>query len=79
MLASVCHYVFDENEGTEYMAENPDVFPPEEGYNAEPPQLVPPERLPEIIKALQELGYSQTDLKAILGEYNLRVAKAVWK
>ncbi|RLA05798.1 MAG: peptidase M19, partial [Gammaproteobacteria bacterium] len=64
---------------TEYMAENPDVFPPEDGYNAQPPKVVPPERLPEILKALKDLGYSKNDLKAILGGNHLRIAKAVWK
>ncbi len=72
-------YVFDKSEGDEYVAANPDIFPSEEGYVAGQVEIVPPERLTDITVSLRNLGYSDDDLRAILGGNHLRVAQAVWK
>jgi membrane dipeptidase len=72
-------YVFDKSEGDEYVANNPDIFPLEDGYVAGLVEIIPPERLTEIAISLRNLGYSDDDLRAILGGNFLRVAQAVWK
>lgn len=71
-------YVFDRGELEEYLTKHPDVFPPAEGYGL-PMNMVEPEQLPELVTRLLEMGYSDEDLRAILGGNHLRVAQRVWK
>lgn len=71
-------YVFDRAELDAFLANNPHIFPPEEGYG-ERQNLVEPEQLPEIADQLLALGYSDDDLRGIVGGNHLRVARAVWK
>ena len=71
-------YVFDMEELNEYVRQNPETFPPEGGY-ADGVKFVEPEQTPEIADALLKLGYAEGDLKKILGENHLRIAKQVWK
>ncbi|MBI4500484.1 MAG: membrane dipeptidase [Gemmatimonadetes bacterium] len=71
-------YVFDQQEVDDYVAKNPDIFPPEEGYAAGL-KMMPPEQLPEVAEGLIKLGYSEHDVRGILGDNFLRVAKQVWK
>ena len=40
--------------------------------------MVMPEQLSEIVSILQNRGYSDDNLRMILGENLLRVAKVVW-
>jgi microsomal dipeptidase-like Zn-dependent dipeptidase len=40
--------------------------------------MVEPEQLPEITDALLGLGYSDDDVRLILGENHLRIAEQVW-
>ena len=72
-------YVFDKSEGDEYVADNPDIFPLEDGYIAGQVEIRPPERLTGIAVSLRNLGYSDDDLRAILGGNHLRVAQVAWK
>ena len=72
-------FVFDDAEVAGYIEKFPHLFPPEEGVEGEPARCVRPEQLEDIVNALINLGYSDDDLRAILGGNHLRVAGAVWK
>lgn len=71
-------YVFDQQELLDYLAAHPEVFPEQEFY-AEGIAMVKPEQIPEITEALSGLGYSDDDLRAILGGNHLRVAQTCWE
>lgn len=71
-------YVFDQEEVTQFVQDNPKTFPPELGY-ADGVKMVEPEQIPEIADALLKLGYPEDDIRLILGENHLRVAKEVWQ
>jgi membrane dipeptidase len=71
-------YVFDRAELDEYLAKNPHIFPPSEGYGTLQ-NIVDPEQLPVVADQLLSMGYSDDDLRAILGGNHLRVAQRVWK
>ena len=71
-------YVFDPSEMDEVVAQNPQWFPPGEGYGGTL-EMVPPERMPEIVESMLRLGYAEDDVRAILGGNLLRVAREVWK
>jgi membrane dipeptidase len=70
-------YVFDQGELDE-LINNPEMFPPELGYGTGL-QMVAPEQVEEIVSGLSRLGYSENDLRLILGGNLLRVAKQVWR
>jgi membrane dipeptidase len=70
-------YVFDMDELGD-MTTNAATFPPELGYN-QPISIVPPEALEEIVGNLLRMGYSERDLRGILGANFARVANAVWR
>lgn len=70
-------YVFDEEELAEFVAANPQMYPPGEYGGA--CALVRPEQIPGIADGLVKLGYSTQDLRDILGENHLRIARQVWK
>lgn len=44
-----------------------------------PMNFFPPDRLPELTEGMLKRGYPEGDIRAILGENFLRVARAVWK
>ena len=71
-------YVFDRQELDDYFRSRPELFPPEKGYRAGI-AMVEPERIPEIADALMKRGFSESQVRGILGENNLRVARQVWK
>jgi membrane dipeptidase len=71
-------FVFDRAELDAFIANDPQTFPPEEGYGVRQ-EFVEPEQLPQIVDALQRMGYSDDDLRAIAGGNHLRVAEQVWK
>ena len=71
-------YAFDQEELNQYLKENPHLFPPDLGYG-EGINMVKPEQIPEIADALLRLGYSEGNLRQILGENHLRIAEQVWK
>jgi membrane dipeptidase len=71
-------YVFDTQEMDEYLAKMGHTFPPELGY-ARGVRMVAPEQLEEIVETLQGWGYSDVDLRAVLGGNLMRLARTVWK
>jgi membrane dipeptidase len=71
-------YVFDTQEMEDYLAKMAHTFPAELGYQ-KGLRMVAPEQLEEIVSTLQQWGYSDTDLQAVLGGNWMRLARAVWK
>ena len=71
-------YVFDQQELDDFLKKNPDTFPPELGYR-DGLEMVTPEQTPEIVESLIKLGYSDQDLRLILGGNLRRIAQRVWK
>ena len=72
-------YVFDPNEGADLMSAHPEYFTKEKKYVDTDLRTVPPEQLTEIVEGLIKLGYTDENLRLILGKNFLRIAKAVWK
>jgi len=70
-------YVFDMEELNDYVAEHPDVFPPEKGYRAGL-DFMGPDKLPEVVQIFGERGYSDATIGKIMGLNLVRVAKEVW-
>jgi membrane dipeptidase len=71
-------YVFDNDDLSQELAKNTQVFPASyQGWDAY--EFLEPEQLPALETELRGLGYSADDLAAIMGGNFLRVAKAVWK
>jgi membrane dipeptidase len=58
-------------------AASPDMYP--HGYPAGGGSYLRPEHIPEITELLMRRGYSDADIKAILGGNFMRVAGQVWK
>jgi membrane dipeptidase len=71
-------YVFDRDGLNTVLAEHANVWPPGFGY-APGIQFLAPESLPEVTEQLLGRGYSETDVRALLGGNLLRVARAVWR
>ena len=71
-------YAFDQEEVAQYVRANRDIFPPGAGYDSGI-RMAPPEQMPEITEALLKRGYTERDIRAILGENFLRVAQQVWR
>lgn len=70
-------YVFDQQELEDFVRLNPEVFPPHQYQGGM--QMARPEQIPEVAEGLLKLGYTDEDLKKILGANHLRVAQRVWK
>jgi len=54
------------------------IWPEGFGYDSNV-KIVAPEVLPEITEALLSINYSDADVRKVLGENLLRVAKQVWR
>ena len=56
-------------------------WPPEHGYGKDGPKIkiAAPEQFPEITLGLLGMGYAEADVRAILGENMLGVARRVWR
>jgi membrane dipeptidase len=56
-------------------------WPPEHGYGRDGPRIkiAAPEQFPEITEGLLGMGYPETDIRRILGENMLDVARRVWR
>ena len=70
-------FVFDEKELMDIIKENPDRFGPK--YYSDKFNMVTPEQIPEIVEGLLVMNYKERDIKKILGENHLRVAREVWR
>lgn len=70
-------YVFDNEDLSQELAKNTQVFP-ESYQHWDSYQFVEPEVLPAVEAELTRLGYSAGDVAAIMGGNFLRVATAVW-
>jgi membrane dipeptidase len=71
-------YAVDQQEIEEYIAKMRATFPPGLGYDLHV-KMVAPEQLPEIVDRLLCLGYSDDEMRGLLGGNWMRVARAVWK
>lgn len=71
-------HVFDTAELEEFLQTMKDTFPPELGYD-HALRMVAPEDLERLVGILLGWGYSADDLRAILGDNWMRVARQVWK
>ena len=71
-------YVFDTREMDDYLARMAHTFPAELGYE-KGVRMVAPEQLEGLVEALQNWGYSDADLRAVLGGNLMRLARTVWK
>lgn len=58
-------------------AENPQLS--KLGYPPPPWDSLPPEMLPDLVEGLLRLGWSEVDVKGLLGGNFLRVARRVWR
>ena len=54
-------YVFDQSQIKAYVAAHPDIFPPEKGYD-KGVRMVEPERIPEIVEGLLNMGWSDENV-----------------
>lgn len=71
-------YVFDQEELDADIRSHPETYPTEIGYTAGI-NMVEPERVPLIVEALLQRGYTDTAVQGILGHNNLRIARQVWR
>lgn len=71
-------YVFDTQELEDYLTKMSHSFPAELGYQAGV-RMVAPEQLEGIVQTLLNWGYSDADLRAVLGGNLMRLAREVWK
>jgi membrane dipeptidase len=62
-----------------YVAANPDMWPPFGGRNFSDLNFFPPAKVPQLTEHLLEHGYSEADVRKILGGNFLRAMKQVWK
>ena len=71
-------FMFDAKELDDFFAANPALYPLEKGYG-EGIKMIEPETIPSIAEELLKRGYREADVRGILGENNLRVARKVWR
>jgi membrane dipeptidase len=71
-------YVFDTSEHETSLAGQPDVWPSGFGY-APGIHFMAPEELPRVTELLLGRGYRERDVRCVLGDNLLRVARAVWR
>jgi membrane dipeptidase len=70
-------FVFDQSELDDLTSGDASTFPPELGYG-KGMRMIPPEGIESIVERLIRLGYTDNDLRLILGGNLLRVATEVW-
>lgn len=71
-------YVFDQEELDADIRGHPETYPTEIGYTTGI-KMIEPERVPMIVEALLQRGYTDTAVQGILGHNNLRIARQVWR
>ncbi len=70
--------VFDLENLNTRLAAAPNIWPKSSGYSAGR-KIAQPEQWPEIVESLLDLGYTDDDVRGIIGGNYLRVARAVWR
>ena len=70
-------FVFDRQELTDFLNDNPEMF--DDRMREMGIRIVSPEQIPEVADHLLRMNYSERDVRNILGENHLRVAREVWK
>jgi len=71
-------YCADTQELDDFVKSNPQMYPPELGYDTGMKMLAP-EQMPALAEELLSLGFCESDLALMLGENWMRVARQVWK
>jgi membrane dipeptidase len=71
-------YAVDQAEVDEYIRTMRATFPSGLGYN-EGVRMMPPEQLPDVVERLLQMGYTEENLRGLLGANLLRVATTVWR
>jgi membrane dipeptidase len=71
--------VFDMEDLDGDLAAHAHYWPPGNAYDTPVKRAAVPEQIPEIAAALSERGWSDDDVRAILGGNFIRVASAVWR
>ena len=72
-------YVYYPDMFMRQVKDNPSSWPPEYLQNMQGFNYVPPEALPETTELMLKAGYSDDDVKGVLGENFLRVCDKVWQ
>lgn len=70
-------YCFDDEGVQEFVKAHPEVYPPEKYPSGL--LMMEPERLPQIADQLLGRGYTEADVRNIMGGNHLRIARSVWK
>jgi membrane dipeptidase len=70
-------YAFDQDEVQDFVKAHPETYPPEKYANGI--AMAPPECLPQVAETLLRRGYSNDDVRKIMGENHLRIARQVWR
>lgn len=70
-------YVFDLSELDEHLRLNPTLYPP--GLSSDGLSMIAPEDLGEIVEGLGKDNLTDSQIRGVLGENWLRIAKRVWK
>lgn len=70
-------HVFDQKALDDYVTSMRHAFPVGMGYGTGV-KMVRPEQLPSVVEALLKLGYRDEDVRAVLGEDWMRVARSAW-
>ncbi|SDU95231.1 dipeptidase [Pseudomonas mucidolens] len=70
-------FMHDSDEIDEYLAANPDKFPPHLGYGAGM-QMMAPAALPDLATELSRRGMADAELSAVFGGNWLRLAEQIW-
>jgi membrane dipeptidase len=70
-------YAFDQEEVQKFVKAHPASYPPDKYPDGL--AMMAPEQVPQIAEALLHTGHSEADVRKILGENHLRIARQVWK
>jgi membrane dipeptidase len=72
-------YCYDMETMLHWVRSEMEMFPRSIGYDVRTIQQFPPENLPRLTELLLDHGYTEKEVRGIMGENFLRVAKEIWK